>query len=209
MKTFGYKAFDKDLKCQGYKYEVGKTHKFDGVVELCKRGFHFCKVPLDIFDYWDLIGSRFAEVEADGETRHDDNKSVTANLTVKKEVGIADLIEAQVEIVFSFCFKSKKTVLSKKVQKSSGTSSQLAASGTSSKLAASGHSSQLDCTGKDSVVAGIGYNNTAKAAEGCWIVLAEWENGKPISVKAGQIGKDGLKADTLYALRKGEFVEVK
>ena len=38
-----WKAFNKDMTCLNQKYEEGKTYTFDGEIELCARGFHFCK----------------------------------------------------------------------------------------------------------------------------------------------------------------------
>ena len=96
----------------------------------------------------------------------------------------------------------------------SGYGSQLAASGDGSKLAASGYGSQLAASGKRSVVAAIGPNSIAKAAEGCWITLAEWglDNEAsliPLCVKTCQVDGKTIKADTFYKLINGEFVEVK
>ena len=39
----GYKATEQDLTCRGFQYEIGKTYKMDGYIELCERGFHFCE----------------------------------------------------------------------------------------------------------------------------------------------------------------------
>ena len=97
----------------------------------------------------------------------------------------------------------------------SGDAAKLAASGDAAQLAASGYAAQLAASGDDSVVAGIGIDNVAKAALGCWIVLAEWtyshEKGRyvPVNVKAAQVDGTTIKADTAYMLKDGQFVEIK
>ena len=61
-----YKAFDKDMKCRGYQYEVGKEYEMDGNIKCCERGFHACESPLEIWTHYDMLTSRFAEVEQAG-----------------------------------------------------------------------------------------------------------------------------------------------
>lgn len=41
-----YKAFDKNMKCRGFQYEVGKEYEMDGEIKCCNRGFHACKSPM-------------------------------------------------------------------------------------------------------------------------------------------------------------------
>ena len=200
----GYKAFKSDFTCHNdHKYEVGKTYQHKGPVELCKSGFHFCVFPLAVLGYYDLIGTRFAEVESDDVRGDDGDKSVAGNITIKKEITWADMIKAQISLVFSFCFTkegkpvadSKETVSSERNAKlassgdgaqlassgygaklaSSGDGAQLASSGYGAQLASSGDGAQLEATGKDSAVAGIGYENRASGAVGSWLTLAEWE----------------------------------
>jgi len=95
----------------------------------------------------------------------------------------------------------------------SGDYAQLAASGHYAKLAASGDCAQLEANGKNSIAAGIGFNNTAKAKKGCWIVLAEWKNinaeWTPVCVKTVQIDGEKIKEDVFYRLENGKFLEVK
>ena len=219
----GYKGLDKDFKCRGFQYEVGKTYTHGGEAKLCSSGFHYVENPLDAWDYYPLGDNRYAEVEAEGVSpeTESDTKRVAAKLTIKKEMKVADMVAASVAFVFSFCFKSSGKVEGEKPTKdapnkkigSSGYSAQIGSSGDSAKIGSSGDYAKIDSTGERSIASGIGENSTAKAKEGSWIVLAEWKNidGKytPVCVRAGQVGKDGLKADTWYRLTDGKFEEVK
>ena len=96
----------------------------------------------------------------------------------------------------------------------SGYYSQLAASGYYSQLAASGNSSKLAASGDYSVVVGVGINNIAKAAKGCWITLAEWkydsekETTIPVCVKTEYVDGEKIKENVFYKLVDGEFTEV-
>ena len=35
-----YKAFNSDLTCRGFQYEVGKEYHHKGYLEMCSSGFH-------------------------------------------------------------------------------------------------------------------------------------------------------------------------
>lgn len=51
----GYKGTDSDMKCYDeFQFELNKKYVFDGDIELCKRGFHFCKNLKDVFNYYGL-----------------------------------------------------------------------------------------------------------------------------------------------------------
>ena len=124
----GYKAFKSNFTCYNdHQYEVGKTYQHKGPVELCKSGFHFCTFPLAVLSYYDLIGTRFAEVESDDVRGDDGDKSVAGNITIKKEITFAELIKAQISLVFSFCFtKEGKQPADSKETVSSERNAQLA-----------------------------------------------------------------------------------
>ncbi|KMO85676.1 hypothetical protein AB840_12115 [Megasphaera cerevisiae DSM 20462] len=97
----GYKGFDKDLKCRGLQYEVGKTVAEENA-KLCDCGLHFCEQPIDVFRYYAPgHNSRYAEVAAKDVSKEteDDSKRVAKSITVKAEVGIVGLVKAQIEYV--------------------------------------------------------------------------------------------------------------
>jgi hypothetical protein len=86
----GYKAFDKGLKCREFQYEVGKTYKHDGSIELCREGFHFCKTASDCAKYYNYKNSDFAEVEAIGKTIEGEDKCVTDEIKIVKLISQAE-----------------------------------------------------------------------------------------------------------------------
>lgn len=91
-----YKGFDKDLKCRGFQYEVGKEYE-EQEVDLCHKGFHACTVPLDVFWYYAPATSRYCEVEIDGEIEKatDDSKIAGTKIKIIREISISELIDAQ------------------------------------------------------------------------------------------------------------------
>ena len=83
----GYKGMDKDMKCRGMQFEVGKTYQVEGDIELCKRGLHFCQNLKDVFDFYERTeGNRFFEVVTDKSIKSDGRKSVTSELTIVREL---------------------------------------------------------------------------------------------------------------------------
>ena len=61
----GYKATDKDLKCRGFQFEIGKWYEHEGDLVECHSGFHFCEQPSGPWAYYSDPGTRIFEVEAD------------------------------------------------------------------------------------------------------------------------------------------------
>ena len=85
MKT--YKGFDKDLRCRGFQYEVGREYEIEGGIKCCERGFHACESPLETFDHCDMLDSRFCEVEQDGEIDKEDNSTKICSSKIKIVAG--------------------------------------------------------------------------------------------------------------------------
>ena len=97
-----YKGFDKDLKCRGFQYEIGKTYE-EPTADLCSSGFHSCEYPLDVLTYYapgDM--SRYCEVDLDDvsdKKSNEDSKRCGKKISVKAEIGIAGLVKAAVDFV--------------------------------------------------------------------------------------------------------------
>ena len=92
-----FKAFDADMKCRGFQYEVGKTYTHEGKVEECESGFHACESPLDVLRYYPLVGSRFAAVTQSGGTSKGESKIASARITVDAELQMPYFIKACVD----------------------------------------------------------------------------------------------------------------
>ena len=89
----GYKAFNPDWTCRGFKYEVGKTYKIDGDIEICKEGFHFCQKVSDCFNYYSFnCENKVAEVEATGIVETEGNKSVTNEIKIVREISWQEVL---------------------------------------------------------------------------------------------------------------------
>ena len=219
-----YKAFDKNMQCRGFQYEVGKEYEMEGHIECCKSGFHACEYPWDVFDYYDMLESRFAEVEQSGtiDIEEDTTKVCSSRIKIKAELKLADIINIGVEWLKDITSPSKVKkdgALNdngdrKKQIGSSGDSAKIGSSGDSAKIGSSGDSAQIDSTGEDSVIMCAGRNSKTKAKIGSWITLAEWKwsNEKnryvPVCVKTEYVDGVRIKADTWYKLENGKFVEV-
>ena len=219
-----YKGFDSSLSCRGFQYEVGKEYEMDGLIECCERGFHACESPLEVFDHYDMLKSRFAEVEQSGIIDREENstKVCSSRIKIKAELKLSDIINIGVEWLKDITSPSKvKTGCAlndngceKEQIGSSGVYAKIGSSGDYAKIGSSGDSAKIDSTGEYSVIMCAGNKSMAKAKIGSWITLAEWvyceEKGRhvPVCVKTEYVDGENIKADTYYQLIGGVFTEV-
>ena len=104
QKIKAYKAFDKDLSCRGFKYEVGKEYEETGDIKACEKGFHACPYPLDVFGYYAPAGSRFCEVEQSGKIDDSESDKVcSSKIRIGAELDIRGLVKAAVSFVKERC----------------------------------------------------------------------------------------------------------
>ena len=210
-----YKGFDKNMKCRGFQYEVGKEYEMDGEIKCCKQGFHACKSPMEVWDYYDMLSSRYAEVEQSGKIDKEENstKVCSSRIKIKAELKLADIVNIGVEWLKDITSPSKVKTTDKLVD-NSGDSAKIGSSGDYAQIGSSGYSAKIDSTGEDSVIMCAGNKSKAKAKIGSWITLAEWEWSDdknryvPVCVKTEYVDGENIKADTWYQLKNGKFVEV-
>jgi len=104
QKIKAYKAFDKDLSCRGFKYEVGKEYEETGDIKACKKGFHACPYPLDVFGYYAPARSRFCKVEQSGKIDDSESDKVcSSKIRIGAELDIRGLVKAAVSYVKERC----------------------------------------------------------------------------------------------------------
>ena len=91
--SFGYKAFDKNLKCREFQFKVGKTYKHDGDIVPCKSGFHFCKFFFGVYQYYNSNkDTRICFVESMGKEMDEGNKTVANELRIIRELSLDEII---------------------------------------------------------------------------------------------------------------------
>ena len=157
-KIIAYKGFDKDLTCRGFQYEVGKEYEMDGDVKCCERGFHACESPLEVFDHYDMLNSRFAEVEQSGEIdkEEDTTKVCSSRIKVKAELKLADIINLGVEWIKDVTSPAK---LKKEtdLNDNGNNSAKIGSSGNYAKIGSSGNSAQIGSSGNYAQIGSSGY----------------------------------------------------
>lgn len=158
---------------------------------------------MEVWDYYDMLDSRYAEVEQSDKIDAGENstKVCSSRIKIKAELKLADIINIGVEWLKDITSPSKVKadgVLNDNGNRrkqigssgdsakigSSGDSAQIGSSGDYAKIGSSGYSAQIgssgyyakiDSTGEDSVIMCAGNSSIAKAKVGSWITLAEWK----------------------------------
>ena len=87
------KGFDKDLRCRGMQFEVGKeysTGAADADIKLCTNTvFHFCDSLKKVHTYYSVTpkeNNRFCEIEVLGALVSDDTKCGSNRIRIVREI---------------------------------------------------------------------------------------------------------------------------
>ena len=200
----GYKAFNKDMTCQGFQFEEGKIYEEKKAV-ICQSGFHFCTDPLDVLNYYDICDSEFTEVEAIGTINKNDydySKKCTTKIKIGVKIGLSGFINASIKFLLDSCKTNKKSGdYSKSAQ--SGYNSKSAQSGDNSTSAQSGYNSKSAQSGYNSKSAQSGYNSTS-AQSGYYSTSAQsGDNSK--SAQSGYCSTSAQSGDNSTSMIEGKY----
>ena len=228
QKIKAYKAFDKDLSCRGFKYEVGKEYEETGDIKACEKGFHACPYPLDVFSYYTPAGSRFCEVEQSGKIDDSESDKVcSSKIRIGAELDIRGLVKAAVSYVKERCTNECNAKPGKPATagyRGAATAGYRgAATAGDSGAATAGNSGAATAgnygaatargkasTGSNGLSVARGKNVQVKGGIGAILVIAEERDDTYdiVDWKAVVVDGEVVKADTWYRLENGELVEV-
>jgi len=231
-----YKGFDKEMKCRGYQFVIGNQYKHEGTVELCAKGFHACKIPMDVWSFYPINTSIYAEVEQSGDVKNDEQKTVSSVIKINATISISDMVKASVEFIKQNSKGSLNNHGHSAAQGDHGHSAaqgneghsaaqgwrghsaaqgdhgHSAAQGNEGHSAAQGRYGHSAAQGERSVAVATNFGGRVKGKEGAVLILVQFEDDEitPISAVSETVGKNKIKPDTWYTLcKKGKFQEVK
>ena len=220
QKIKAYKAFDKDLSCRGFKYEVGKEYEETGDIKACEKGFHACPYPLDVFGYYAPAGSRFCEVEQSGKIDDSESDKVcSSKIRIGAELDIRGLVKAAVSFVKERCTNECNAEPGKPATAGDSGAATAGYSGAATAgyrgAATAGNCGAATARGKASTGSNglsMARGNNVQVKGGIGAILVIAEEGEDtydiVDWKAVVVDGEIVKADTWYRLENGELVEV-
>lgn len=210
------KGFNQDMTCTPtddikFQYEEGKTYE-EETADACRKGFHACELPMDVFRYYSPTRSVYHQVEMSGKLDNSENDKVcSSKIKIGAKINIAGIIKASVDIIHGKAEKESAA--------SSGYKGNAASSGNCGNAASSGYCGSAKADHPNSCAIAWGPKSKASGVIGSHLVLAEWEsNGGSywdektwIFKGAKMVVVDGkkIKENTWYGLRNGNVIEIK
>ena len=189
QKIEGFKAFDTNkegkMSCRNFVYEENHSYVYNGEIRPCESGFHFCKSPLDVLNYYSVIDdnmnirSAFAKVKGSGEIAEEGNKYCCSKIKIGEKLGFSDFILEAIKAILKAC-KTESSIgyplqlasnINKSQLASNGDCSRLASSGNESQLASNGNGSSLSASGDESKLVSSG-DDSQLASSGNYSQLA-------------------------------------
>ena len=162
----GFKGFNADMTCLGFKFEEGKTYEEDVELKVCNRGFHFCESPFSVLSYRDMLDDECKfipvhHVTALGRCHSDSDKTATTKIHIGAKLDFKGFIKAGIDFIYEKCIKEGPTdnVNSGDDAKigSSGYGAKIGSSGDLAKIGSSGDLAQIGSSGDDAKIGSSGY----------------------------------------------------
>lgn len=228
-KIIAYKGFDKDLKCRGFQYEVGKTYELPNGEKpiACKVGFHACENPLDVLNYYgDIANNRFCVVEQSSDFDKKEDKTASSRIKVKAEIGFIGLFKAGIEWLKKVTKDAPTNDNGEDYAKigssdghakigssgdfakigSSGEVAQIGSSGASVNITSSGHSASIGSSGGFAHIASSGSYSIIASIGNYANVVA---NGHTASIgSSGDFARVGSSGDFAKIESIGDFARI-
>ena len=197
-----YKAFNKNMQCRGFQYEVGKEYNIDGNIECCKQGFHACKSPMETWYYYNMLNSRFAEVEQSGKIDPiQEGKICSSHIKIKKEIDLADFIDIGIDWIKSYTLPSEIPINDTILNDSGVENTQICSSHSNVQIGSSGNSAEIYSIGNSALIGSSGDtvkihlsgNSNCTASVGFGATISSSGYGTKISSSGDytQIGTSG------------------
>ena len=211
----GYKAFKKGLICdptgnKPFQFAENTVFEEDNA-EICHSGFHFCKNPLDVLEYYPLVDengnmSEFAEVEALDETKTNDNKKFcTKKLKIGAKISFPALVQASVN--FELEKETAETTAEDSAQiGSSGDYAQIGSSGDYAQIGSSGDSAKIGSSG-DSAKIGSSGDSAKIGSSGDYAQIGSSGDSAKIG-SSGDFAKIGSSGDSAKIGSSGDYAKI-
>ena len=195
-KIISYKGFDENMQCRGFQYEVGKEYEMDGDIKCCERGFHACESPLEVWDHYDMLVSRFAKVEQSGKIDKEENstKVCSSKIKISAELKLADIIKLGVEWIKDVTSPSKVKATGE-LNDNGGDSAKIGSSGDYAQIGSSGDSAQIGSSGDSAQIGSSGdYAQIGSSGDSAQIGSSGYYAQIGSSGDSAQIGSSGYYA---------------
>src|SRR5580692_10445424 len=100
----GYKGFNCNWACRNFQYQVRQTYEMpENDLIICSQGFHFCRYPVDVFDFYNDINSVYAIIEANGKISELDKKCASNKITILRQITADELRKLMPPMIHRLC----------------------------------------------------------------------------------------------------------
>ena len=193
----GFKGFNADMTCLGFKFEEGKTYEEDVELKVCNRGFHFCESPFSVLSYRDMLDDECKfipvhHVTALGRCHSDSDKTATTKIHIGAKLDFKGFIKAGIDFIYEKCIKEGPTD-----NVNSGNDAQIGSSGDGAKIGSSGYGAKIGSSG---YLAQIG-------SSGDLAKIGSSGNGAQIG-SSGNLAKIGSSGDLAKIGSSGDIAKI-